>query len=193
MATPRFDEIDEGSSNVISDEETLGMLRANARRPIRYDDADGLGINNHEAIERLVNSGSMESFVSKIDGKEEKWLMLPNKSISIEHEVSVRIISELLTLRGIDNLVIDNSNGPDISTRINGKRVAIEYETGSKSFQSTTNMIGLRLKDYEGIIMFTNRHSFDYYKRSFASGMVHIASLDGPGSIDQAIGALQDL
>ena len=103
--------------------------------------------------------------------------MLHNRSLSIEHEVWIRKISEMLNSNEIKNFILDNSNGPDIIAVNDGKRVAIEYETGSKSFDSTSKMMDSRIKAFHKLIIVTRESSIEYYKKGFeAKGVIVIST-----------------
>ncbi len=179
ISTPKFDEMYIGRSGVYSESEIEGLFRSRAGKPIRIAELDSVGRVDGVVVERLLGSGMLDRFVFKEDGNAEEWLMVHNRSISIEHEVYVKKMAELLSSRSIQNRVIDNSNGPDISAVVNGKRVAIEYETGLKSLNSTAGMITSRLDSYDRVIVVTNSSSIDQYSRSFASERIRVVVFAG--------------
>lgn len=190
VSTPRFDEIKTGG-NKESESEVMELLRSRARRPIEHYDLPAVGIVvDEETIDKLVGSGFMDRLAIDTNGKKEDWLMLHNKSISIEHEVWVRKMSELLSSRGVNNSVIDNSNGPDISVNSKGRRIAVEYETGSKSLESTSKMINLRLAEYDNVIIVTKVSSLENYKRRFEANRIIVISVE---EVESIIGIITSL
>ncbi len=165
VRTPRFDEIKSIGLERPSESEIRDLLGAKAKRPIRVAELAALGIEvNSRQFANLIDSGLLDRFSLEFNGSAEDWFMLHNKSISIEHEVWVRKISSVLTARGLENRIIDNSNGPDIHLSINGKRIAVEYETGSKSADSTRKMMDLRLGAYEVVVVVVREALVQYYK-----------------------------
>ncbi|MGI0100209.1 MAG: ATP-binding protein [Candidatus Micrarchaeaceae archaeon] len=182
VSTPGFREIAMHSSGQ-SEQETVDLIRTRARRPLKYEELKAVANITKASVERLKSRGILDAFATYEDGKAEEWLMLHNKSLSIEHEVLVRRISGLLSSSGIDNAIIDNSKGPDISAYEGHRKLAIEYETGSKSFSGTSNMIKRRLENYSIVIMVVNDSAFEYYRSNFSCAGVVIMPASGIGSI----------
>jgi hypothetical protein len=56
----------------------------------------------------------------------------------------------------VKNRIYNSSYGPDIVAFYGGRRIAIEYETGSKSIESSARMIESRSRDYFKTIVVTN-------------------------------------
>jgi len=185
IETPKFDDLPEIELGIVSDSETAGLLSTIARKPIRLHSAPQK--TQSADLSKLIAAGMIDRFTLDFDGKKEDWLMLHNNSISIEHEVWVAKLSELLTSANITNRIIDNSNGPDIMVLHNGKRIAVEYETGSKSSESTAKMIDARVKSYDEIIMVVNDNSFARYANSFKNNGLKIIPVDEAGSLADVV------
>ncbi len=128
----------------------------------------------HEAVRALVEKGVVETM--EHNGK--SYVMRKNPSRSIEHELHVRKISERLSELGIRHYVMNNSMGPDVVAYINGKKTAIEYETGRKSAQSTSRMLAARAKEYGSVIVFVNANAAKFYKDAFGSDAVSVFRAD---------------
>jgi hypothetical protein len=115
-----------------------------------------------------LSSIGIESATSKMDGTDEQWCMSRKSAMSLEHEINVTKISEILSANEISNSIIDNANGPDISAYINGVKVAIEYETGRKRIEETVSMLKGRLAYYHKVMVFVNDAHFDSYSKALA-------------------------
>jgi len=181
VSTPKFGDLEDMyASCEPSESELLAFLRSRAGRPIMLGELERAGVRaGRDSIDRLVGSGVLDSFVfDKNDGREE-WIMLHNGSISIGHEVHVRKMADMLDSMGLSARIIDNSNGPDLSCSINGSKVAIEYETGSKSSESTRRMLELRLESYDIVVVVANGLSLEKYARDFGSERVIVTSFEG--------------
>lgn len=173
VETQRFKDLIINENEIPTKPGIVDLLKMNPKIPIKFDD------RYNEDISKQVSSGALDRFTLEFDGKREDWLMLHNNSVSIEHEVWVIKLSELLNSAGINNRIIDNSNGPDIMAFHNGRKIAVEYETGSKSSQSTAKMIDARMKDYAAVIMVVNDNSFTRYVNTFKTvGLRIIAASD---------------
>jgi Helicase HerA, central domain len=153
----------------LSESEMIESLKSIAKRPIRRSDLQNHGIViKSSIITRLEGLGVIDRLLLQANNEQEEWIMLHNNSVSIEHEVWVRKICDFLNSNGIRNSIIDNSKGPDISLVKNGKRIAIEYETGSKRFESTVKMIESRSAKYDEVIIVTGDSSYSYYSSFFS-------------------------
>ncbi|MEM0149722.1 MAG: DUF87 domain-containing protein [Candidatus Micrarchaeaceae archaeon] len=107
------------------------------------------------ALQSLENERNVDSIF--IGGEE--WLMRHSKSLSIEHEASIKIISEKLGSCNIRNTINRAAHGPDI---IAEGGIAIEYETGLKNIGSTKRMLEGR-KSYKGLVVIVNDAHFSEY------------------------------
>jgi ABC-type dipeptide/oligopeptide/nickel transport system ATPase subunit len=173
ISTPKFSDITVVKSKE-SEPEIMELLSIKAKRPVRYIDLIGTSSALEDsALEHIISLGFLDKLTIDVDGSNEDWFMLHNKSLSIEHEVWVLKISEFLFSMNIPNAIVDNSTGPDIILRGNN-RIAIEYETGLKSLESTKKMIELRLSKFEKVIIFTKDSSFRYYKDNFEGERVFV-------------------
>ena len=121
-------------------------------------------------------------------GAKEQWLMARNGPASAEHEVYVIKIKEELDRMGINNAIIDNSNGPDIVAYANSKKIAIEYETGRKNINETIVMFEARLKDYDEIIVLVNDAHYEFYRASATKDRIRVFPISG---IDKAIASFR--
>jgi hypothetical protein len=155
-----------------------------AKNPKRSDKIDPELASMSEA--ELSKLG-IDTVTIEWNGSNERWMMARNRSLSIEHEVYVTKISECLSGRGIHNLIVDNSNGPDLIAYPNGSRVAIEYETGRKNMEETLTMLNSRLADYGRVIVFVNDTYADFYAKSIANSRISVFPAN---SISDAINSL---
>lgn len=179
VSTPRPRDIPLANNGKASELEILGILKTRARRPIKCNSLHDICAADNSLLEGLVSKGILDSFVFKNDLVNERWIMMHNNSISIEHEVMVAKIFELLDVRGMRSRIIDNSNGPDIVVESNGNKVAVEYETGSKSFASTSKMLERRLGKYRKTVIVANDSVYmDYVSRFSGTGIDIIPASD---------------
>jgi ABC-type dipeptide/oligopeptide/nickel transport system ATPase subunit len=178
LSTPRFDEVAIEGNAALGEGEAKGLLMLHAKRPAAISELKRLnpGITD-SVLSKLMQSGFLSRM--KDDYDREEWVMCRNPSLSLEHELWVKRISELLAKDGIENRIIDNSNGPDISV-INGNcKVAIEYETGSKSMESTLKMVESRLRSYPKVIIVTKDSLVGQYKKRLNLGGVEVIGTEG--------------
>lgn len=82
------------------------------------------------------------------------YVSLPRNSA--EHDVMVDLISRRLGEVGVRNSVYDSSYGPDLIAYRNGRKLAVEYETGTKSREDTTRMLEGRKKLYGEVLLVVN-------------------------------------
>ncbi len=178
ISTPSFKSLEVNSSGSgLPENEIIELLKSKAKRPLKYSEIKALDPGIQDAIlTKLVNLRFLDRFVLYSGKDKEEWLMLHNNSISIEHEVWTKKLSEALNSGGIQNRVIDNSKGPDILAVCNGKRIAVEYETGSKSFESTSRMMDSRVEKYDKTIIVTNDAALQYYKTCFGINGITVIS-----------------
>ncbi len=151
----KHEEKDQQKNNQIAIAEEL-------KKPVKIDELKLLF--NEDEINNLKIMKEIDKFEIQENNTNEEWLMLHNNSLSIEHEVYIEKIHKELNENGIKNFIIDNRNGPDIIAYINGKKIAIEYETGKKNILDTYEMIKKRDNKFDFIIMFINKNAFASYK-----------------------------
>jgi energy-coupling factor transporter ATP-binding protein EcfA2 len=150
------------------DEKACNAVLGAAASPITYEvlsKAIGMDGSNVDAIlEKLIASGQLDRFA--LDGEEEEvWFMRHNPALSIEHEVRIRKISEYLKNAGIKNWINHTGRGPDIVAYKDGKRIAVEYETGKKDIKQTSVMLGGRMRTYvETVVVVDDRFYRNYEK-----------------------------
>ncbi len=150
-----------------------------ARKPVKVDEWRAGDYTNAQKLE----IGS--------DGNSEKWVMERNGSLSIEHEVSVRKIFEELDSEGIRSIIVDNSSGPDLIAFLQGRKIAVEYETGKKSIKSTANMIDRRSREFYAVLIAVNENAYAFYKNYFERDNVKVVPYR-PGAVKSAIRELSD-
>ncbi len=109
-----------------------------------------------DTVTSMIKSGELATTSVETKGGTEEWVMRKSGAFTIEHELMIRRIAELLSKSGITNRIEDNANNPDIVAYYNGKRIAIEYETGSKSSASTMQMLERRKGKYDYIVVVTS-------------------------------------
>ncbi|HVC57880.1 MAG TPA: ATP-binding protein [Candidatus Acidoferrales bacterium] len=124
-----------------------------------------LGHTDSTAIDKQVEACTLSSFEVDSGAEKERWLMRSKASLSIEHEVYVRKIIAVLDASGVRNYIMDNSKGPDAVCYLNGKKTAIEYETGRKNFDETARMIEKRKAEYGSVIVFVNDSRIAEYQK----------------------------
>lgn len=174
ILTPTFDEIKEEARADLGENEAMELLGIIAKRPVKINAVKSKEPNLPDSIIRkLILSRFLDYFTLQDNAKEE-WIMRHNPSLSIEHEVWVMKISETLNGKNITNKIIDNSKGPDIVAFHSGRKIAIEYETGSKSTESTSKMIDSRISDYDEIVIVTKNELIERYKERFTNPKIRV-------------------
>lgn len=142
----------------------ISALIKRAKMPIRLADLKKVlpkGIDASNLIDSQNNA--IERYIADRNGVKELWIMAHNNSISIEHQVNVAIMKEEFMRNGIASMIIDDSTGPDIIIEMDGKKIAVEYETGRKSAMSTKIMLDKRAAEYFKVLVFVNNSYIDRY------------------------------
>jgi hypothetical protein len=105
-----------------------------------------------ESISALEKKGALKRhFVSDGEYRGTWYMTFPRNSA--EHDIMVNLISRHLSGLGIRNVVYNKAYGPDVIAFIDGKRVAVEYETGKKDPESTARMLEERRSKYSQVIV----------------------------------------
>ena len=159
LATPSFKEF-APFSNSIKENEAKEALAIMAKRPIKISDLKERSKIPDNIIKNLVES----KFLDWIKDEQEEWVMCHNNSLSLEHEFYVSKIAKLLNDNKIANRIVDNSTGPDIIAIVDNKKIALEYETGSKSQESTIKMMNSRINEYYKTIVVTKKELVNNYR-----------------------------
>jgi hypothetical protein len=188
ISTPVYTDI-RADAGLIPEAEFKELLRMKAKRPVRVSEIDPKGIYS-VLIGKLVGTRFLELFEDEFDNRE-RWIMLHNGALSLEHEMCVNRISSCLSANEIPNSIIDNSQGPDISVLKGEKRIAIEYETGLKRMESTLDMVKARLYKYSFVIIITKPEMAENYRLRF-SGMKNV-SVMGNRDLDLIARSVRDL
>ncbi len=89
------------------------------------------------------------------------YIAMPRNSA--EHDICVGIISSHLSSSGIRNIIHNGAYGPDVIAFAGRKRIAYEYETGSKSTADTMHMLEQRARSYPEIVVVVNDSQFLKY------------------------------
>ncbi len=159
--TPIFSEVE--ASNQITDnkyerEELLNAVKS----PVLESNLKFDGY----LIEDLVSLKLIERFEIVWKGSKETWYMKKNPSLSTEHEVCVKKVSEFLIELNIKNKIWDGPYGPDIIV-LEKDRIAVEYETGKKRLHESEKMFDERAKEFSAVIIVVNDRFHRFYKKSF--------------------------
>ncbi len=133
------------------------------KNPVRKKELESF-LADYE-IKNIDSMPEIDKFTVKDNkGQMEEWLMLHSNSLSIEHEVYVKIISKYLKSNSIRNYIYGRHYGPDIIAHIADRKIAVEYETGRKNIISTKAMIENRIKEFDAVIVIVNQDAFKFYK-----------------------------
>ncbi|MDE1854935.1 MAG: ATP-binding protein [Candidatus Micrarchaeota archaeon] len=106
-------------------------------------------------VAELIRTGLLNYHVVTGSHYEGTWYIAMPRN-SAEHDIMVSLISRYLTENGIKNEIYNNAYGPDVIAYKDGKRVAVEYETGKKKGQDTAIMLGKRQERYYKTIIIEN-------------------------------------
>lgn len=104
------------------------------------------------ALDLLEKKNVLEHYFVKEAEYRGTWYITMPKN-SAEHEIMVNLISRHLTRMGIRNVVYNKAYGPDVVAFIDGKIIAVEYETGKKDAESTRKMLEYRKNAYSEVIV----------------------------------------
>jgi Helicase HerA, central domain len=116
-----------------------------------------------ERVRRLLAAGELRYHVVQCGRYLGVWyISMPRNSA--EHDIMVNLIGRFLAEKNVRNAVYNSSYGPDLVAYSKGKRMAVEYETGSKSQDDTRKMLEKRKKTYGRVLLVVNdslRGSYD--------------------------------
>ncbi len=147
--------------------------------PMLYDELKG---KSAIEVDRLVEDGRIDKMAVNDNGVSKTWIMKHKNSLSIEHEVSIKRISEKLGKIDIKHYINKSGKGPDLVAYSNNGKIAIEYETGKKSKLDTSKMLESRLDEFNKVIVFVNSNALKFYKDYFEKErikIIDIKDLDG--------------
>lgn len=131
-------------------------------------------LSPHFSKEQIDAIMQNENFLKVSEG-EQTWVMHRNRSLSMEHELSLDKISRKLSECGIAHKRTAGK-GPDIVAYKDGKRYSIEYETGRKNFSETKNMVEKRAGRYAmTFIVVNDAHANDY--KEIENGNIKVCSI----------------
>ncbi len=124
----------------------------------------------------MIGEGEIKECVIELGGSADTWY-ISNSHNSAEHDIAIGIISRRLSSLGIKNRVYNNAFGPDIIAFYRGRRIAVEYETGSKNADDSAAMIQNRKKMYDSVIVVANDRAFDKYL-GFECEVIRFSAVD---------------
>ncbi|MCL4389039.1 ATP-binding protein [Candidatus Marsarchaeota archaeon] len=142
--------------------------------PMEYGEAAAKA--GSDSLDREIASGSIEKERVAI-GKEEKEFVMSRGNKSTEHEVCTGTISKRLSNLGIRHYVLGNLMGPDIIAYIGNEKVAIEYETGRKSYRSTAKMLESRKRKFSKTIVFVNSKAYQFYSSYYTNNEIEVIDI----------------
>lgn len=137
--------------------EIVKASRNAIRKQELYKMLEGLGFDSKEAevcIKRLVESKTLKYYTLPGTQYQGTWYISMQRN-SAEHDVMVNLISRHLAGMGISNTIYNSAYGPDIIAYRDGKKIAVEYETGLKNPEDTRRMLDSRRGKYSETIVVT--------------------------------------
>lgn len=148
--------------------ENTAKIQELLKSPLRKDDLKSIFTDREiRSIDSMPNIDRFTAVEDKSSSRE--WIMLHSNSLSIEHEVCVKIISRYLKSRGIRNYAYGRHYGPDIIAHAGENKIAVEYETGRKNILSTKIMIEKRLREFNSVVVVVNQSAFEFYKSALGN------------------------
>ncbi len=120
---------------------------------------------------------------SRYDGP---WYISMRRN-SAEHDVCVEVIRRHLEHIGIKCSVYNSSYGPDLIAVSEGKRIAVEYETGMKRIESTQEMITKRGALYAHVLVIVNNGKMDEYSLIKGATVISISEFLNESSAQNLI------
>jgi hypothetical protein len=160
----RFDLFKPGSRDPSYD--VLELARKGIIKKELFETLSRRGFDAHEiadAVSRLIRRGTIRYHVITEGRYEGVWYITMPRN-SAEHDVCVNLISKHLSVCGVNNVVYNNSYGPDITAFNNGESTAIEYETGFNDIERTRKMLETRMKRYRDIVVVVNDKCYEKYR-----------------------------
>ena len=154
----RFDIFDGGFEStefIVSEASRGGILASELNAQVGKRAGSGI-------IEGMLADGRIKAYNVAAGRYIGKWYISDSHN-SAEHDISVNIISRHLASIGVRNRIYNSAYGPDIMAFYGGRRIAIEYETGSKSIESSARMIRSRERDYFKTVVVTNDDALGRY------------------------------
>lgn len=133
------------------------------RKPILLEDLCQKAEMREDQIRALIGT---ELGRFNLNGKE--WLMR-KASPGVEHQVMVAEINSKVQKSGIRSYIHNAPSGPDVVVYGASGKIAIEYETGSKSMAESMEMFRRRLKTFKKLVVVVNDAHFSRYKAETGS------------------------
>lgn len=152
------------------------------KNPVLVEELVKITGQNKLLVNKILESGKVDKFEFRTGDKTELWIRCQNKSVSIEHEVSLIKILEFLRADGI-SCYLNHGGGPDIIAYSGEERIAIEYETGKKNIEKTSIMLKERQKLFRKTIVIVNNDAYKFYKEYFSGKNIIILSNNDIGII----------
>lgn len=165
-----------GSVKDEKERELVDNILSFAYRPTTREALIGkLGKEAGGRLDELISDKRIDTLQWKEEGRDELWCMASRGNLSVQHEVYVRKISDGLRNLGMPNVItVNGTNKPDIIGFGCGWKAAVEYETGSKSDDSTREMLDRRAIAYREVYVFVADEHYERYVRNFSRGNIHI-------------------
>ncbi|MDE1860413.1 MAG: DUF87 domain-containing protein [Candidatus Micrarchaeota archaeon] len=164
----------DASTKAISEGELLRRLRAEGRKSGEID----------EVISRLILEGTLQRHAVKSGTEYDGNWYISMQRNSAEHDVCVAIISRHLSSLKIPNRIYNSSYGPDVIAYSNGRKIAIEYETGTKSPEQTGRMVNFRRGAYASVTIVANDRFYAKYLGIDGARIVRLSDILNARSID---------
>ncbi len=138
-------------------------------------------------LDEMVKNGNISRYDlegwSRYDGP---WYISMRRN-SAEHDICIEVIRRHLERLGVKCSVYNSSYGPDLIAIVNGKRIAIEYETGMKRIESTQEMIRKRGALYANILVIVNNGKRDEYSVITGAKVVSISEFLNEDSLQRIL------
>ncbi|MFH0817730.1 MAG: ATP-binding protein [Candidatus Micrarchaeota archaeon] len=158
-----------------------GTLEMKAYRLNELEKEIGVQLGEMEKIVRELETEKLVEIVdvNNLDGKMERWVGRKREDKSVEHFAYVAMLAELLDKQDIPRTVLDTLDTPDLVAEFEGKKMAVEYETGKKRDDAKTReMLGRRVTEYPEVIVVTAGNNIERYRRICSGLGVEVVGID---------------
>ena len=167
VTTPKYNDIGFCAADAIPENmEAKQIIKVLIDRPMLYTDfIKTIDLEKYGSqFEDLIDSRQVDTFTFDSGGKKELWVGPGRMNPGIEHRICTAKIVGHLAENNIR--AWENSSGPspDITATVNGKNIAIEYETGKKFIADTRKMLSRRIDAFDSVVVVVNPRSYDEYK-----------------------------
>lgn len=161
-------------TSVVREEQAI-LDKVAVMNPVRVTDLFNSIGGSKTAFYNRLNSLRRAGKVSVVTcpdlhGRMGAWVGLPNSAKSVGHSAYVRMLSDVLSGKGIAFTILDGKDVPDIEFEYGGQKIALEFESGKKNDgKLVKEMLVERSKRYKLVLVVVPASEKSHYQSLVSS------------------------